>query len=80
MPSADSQRSASELAEVFRTWSAEAPELLQIKEVLWPRLQDCAEAERSALLRAGRTTRGRWTLRCSESGPTDSADGAHSIP
>ena len=47
---------SAELAEVFRTWSDTAPELLQIKEVLWPRLQDCAEAERSALLRglAGR--------------------------
>ena len=47
---------SSELVAAFRTWSASAPALLQITEELWPRLENCADAERSALLRgvAGR--------------------------
>ena len=41
----------SDLAVAFRMWSAEAADLQQLTQVLWPRLQDCAAAERSALLR-----------------------------
>ena len=42
---------SSNLAAEFRTWSEEAAELQQLTQVLWPRLQDCAATERSALLR-----------------------------
>ena len=40
-----------DLAAAFRSWPASAPGLRQLTEELWPRLERCAAAERSALLR-----------------------------
>ena len=40
-----------DLAAPFQSWSASEPELLQLTDELWPRLDDCGAAERSALLR-----------------------------